>query len=132
MWVNKKNILSSCCELAICKLKKCTCISCVVPINDCYLQQHQLFFQISRLVLNVTSSCLQPHYADRPFSFFFLFFCSRVNLFPCAVFQYFLHPLSVWLGDMATVLSATILHCQEAHRVTWKKLSQMFTSFKIQ
>lgn len=69
MWVNKKNILLYCCELAICKLKKCMCISCGVPINDCYLQQHQFFFQISRLVLNVTSSCLQPHYADRLFFF---------------------------------------------------------------
>lgn len=89
MWVNKKNILSSCCELAICKLKKCTCISCVVPINDCYLQQHQLFFQISRLVLNVTSSCLQPHYADRPFSFFFLFFLFQSQLIPVCCISVF-------------------------------------------
>lgn len=36
------------CDLAICKYKKC--IGCVVPINDHYLQQHQLFFQISRLL----------------------------------------------------------------------------------
>lgn len=78
-----------------------------------------IFSNIKTVVLNVTLSCFQPHCVDRPFFFF------RVNLFPCAVFQYFLHPLPVWLGDMATVLSTTILHCQEAHRVTWKKLLQI-------
>lgn len=42
----------------------------------------------------------------------------RVNLFPCAVFQYFFHSVPVWFGHMATVLPATILHRQETHRVT--------------
>ena len=44
----------------------------------------------------------------------FLLFC-RIHILPCAIFQCFLHSVSVWSRHMATVLLATILHCQEAH-----------------